>query len=106
MSLPPEFDDERPGDGMRGLVLAIVGSLIFYAVIAAFILGLSGCVSRLYERGQLAAEIRGDYEYSRYRDGSVTISLRHTPVIQASGTAVSKATGALGTAATAIALTH
>ena len=106
MKLPPEFDDERPGEGMRGLVLAIVGSLIFYAVIAAFIFAITGCVSRLYEQGQLTAEIRGDYEYRRSSDGSVAISLRHTPVIQASGTAVSKATGALGSAATAIALTH
>ena len=57
MKLPPEFDDERPGEGMRGLVLAIVGSLIFYAI--------TGCVSRLYERGQLTAEIRGDYDYRR-----------------------------------------
>ena len=50
MTLPPEFDDERPGEGMRGVVLAIVGSLIFYAVIAAFIFAITGCVSRLYER--------------------------------------------------------
>lgn len=106
MKLPPEFNNELPGDGMRGLVLAIVGSLIFYAVIAAFILGITGCVSRLYERGQLTAEIRGDYEYSRSRDGTVVISLRHTPVIQASGTAISKTIGATGTAATAITLTH
>lgn len=47
MKLPPEFKDELPGDGMHGLVLAIVGCLIFYAVIAAFILGITGCVSRL-----------------------------------------------------------
>ena len=106
MTLPPEFDDERPGEGMRGVVLAIVGSLIFYAVIAAFIFAITGCVSRLYERGQLTAEIRGDYEYRRSSDGSVAISLRHTPVIQATGTAVSKASGALGTAATALTLTH
>ena len=106
MSLPPEFDDERPGEGMRGLVLAIFGSLIFYAVIAAFIFGITGCVSRLYNAGQLTAEIRGDYEYRKAADGSVSVSLRHTPVIQAGGTAVAKDIGALGTAATAFRLTH
>ena len=106
MKLPPEFDDERPGEGMRGLVLAMVGSLIFYAVIAAFIFGITGCVSRLYDAGQLTAEIRGDYEYRKSADGSILISLHHTPVIQASGTAIAKDLGALGTAATAFTLTH
>ena len=67
---------------------------------------LTSCVSRLYERGQLTAEIRGDYEYRKSVDGSVSVSLRHTPVIQASGTAVAKDLGALGTAATAFTLIH
>ena len=60
---------------------------------------LTGCVSRLYDKGQLQAEIRGDYEYRRGADGSVSISLRHTPVIQASGTAIAKHVGAIGSAA-------
>lgn len=72
--------------------------------ILAMCLCLTGCVSRLYDKGQLQAEIRGDYEYRKGADGSVLISLRHTPVIQASGTAVAKDIGALGSAASILKL--
>ena len=37
MKLPPEFDDDDEFAGMRGLVLAIIGSAVFYAVIAGSI---------------------------------------------------------------------
>ena len=37
MNLSPEFDDDDGYTGMRGLVLAIIGSAVFYAVIAGSI---------------------------------------------------------------------
>ena len=62
------------------------------------LLAVTGCVSRLYDHGQLTAEIRGDYEYRKTAAGDESISLRHTPIIQASGTAIAKDLGAVGTA--------
>ena len=74
-------------------------------VIAVIVLAITGCVSRLYDHGQLTAEIRGDYEYRKAADGSVSVSLSHTPVIQASGTAIAKDIGAAGSAGSILKLT-
>ena len=46
----------------------------------------------------------GDYTYIRTAKGDVSITLKHSPVIRASGVATSQALATAGTAASAVML--
>ena len=83
---------------MRGF-LTILGWIIAWGVI---IFLFTGCSSTFYgPTGLPLATIRGDYTYSRTAAGAVTVTLKHSPVIRASGVATSQAVAAAGTAASA-----
>ncbi len=75
--------------------------LILALALAVLVLAVTGCASRFYEGGQLTAEIRGDYTYQRAKDGSETITLKHSPVITAAGKAATETIVAAGTSITA-----
>jgi len=60
------------------------------------------CGSTFYgPTGQPTAKVYGDYTYSRTASGAVSITLKHSPVIRASGVATTQAIAAAGTAASA-----
>lgn len=87
--------------------MKLICSLILELILAVLVLAMTGCGSTFYSAdGKPAARICGDYTYQKTPDGSVLISLRHTETIQATGNALAKDLGALGTAATALTLTH
>ena len=83
------------------IVEAVIDALI--AVVITFAaMSLTGCTSTFYgPTGLPLATIRGDYTYQRTAAGAVTITLKHSPVIRASGVATSQAVAAAGTAASA-----
>ncbi len=70
----------------------LIFELICYALAAAAICMLAtGCASNFYgPDGKRTATIRGDYTYQRTAAGAVTITLKHSPVINAAGNATAK----------------
>ena len=85
------------------LSLYLVVELICYFIAAVVICMLAtGCASTFYSPDGLPlATIRGDYTYQRTASGAVSITLKHSPVIRASGVATSQTIAAAGTAASA-----
>ena len=83
----------------------VIEALIYgiIAIVLTFLaMSLTGCSSTFYgPTGLPLATIRGDYTYSKTAAGAVLITLKHSPVIRASGVATSQAVAAAGTAASA-----
>jgi hypothetical protein len=63
-------------------------------------MSITSCQSTFYyPDGKPQATIRGDYTYSRTAAGAESITLKHSPVIRASGVATTQGIAAAGTAA-------
>ena len=83
---------------MKGFI-AIIGWVLFWGVLIFF---FTSCGSTFYgPTGLPTARIFGDYTYTRSATGSVTITLKHSPVIAATGKAAALGITATGTAASA-----
>jgi len=71
-------------------------------IAAICLLALPSCMTTFYgPTGLPTAKVYGDYTYSRTASGTVSITLKHSPVIRASGVATTQAIAAAGTAASA-----
>ena len=79
--------------------IALIGLAL---IVLILVWATSGCASTFYSAdGKPLATIRGDYTYQRTASGAVSITLKHSPVIRASGVATSQTIAAAGTAASA-----
>ena len=77
-------------------------ALLGLTLIVVIIIFCTSCGSTFYgPDGKPAARISGDYTYQRSADGKETVTLNHSRVITAGGTAGAKLITAGGTAASA-----
>lgn len=98
MKLPPEHEDDDEGNDGPGPI----GILLLVIVIVIAACSMS-CVSTFHPDGKPKV-LAGDYTYERTAAGDVKVTIKHSPVIRASGIATTQAIGAAGTAASAVIL--